>query len=35
MERSGKSDEKSQGKDVKLLSITFRTLFEGLGHLTY
>jgi|KBSMisStaDraftv2_1062788.scaffolds.fasta_scaffold27875_2 hypothetical protein len=33
MKRSGKTDEKARGKDVKLLKITFRTLFEHLGHL--
>jgi hypothetical protein len=35
MERSGKSDEKTLGRDVKLLSVTFRTLFYGVRHLIY
>jgi hypothetical protein len=35
IERSGKSHEETQGKDVNLLNITFWTLFVGLGHLIY
>jgi len=33
MERSGKSDEKNGGKDIKLPDITFKTLFLQHGHL--
>jgi hypothetical protein len=35
MKRSGKSDEKVHGKDVKLQVVTFRTLFGRLEHLIY
>ena len=33
MKRSEKSNEKVHGGDVKLLIVTFRTLFGCLGHL--